>query len=294
MAGTTDFVPFATATGAHVTAQATYIAEATTGTGFVPGVASSYDCNKVWRQASFVAAGVATYVANELGINVADDGNLTNFVTNLTNAIQVPISAAQTNAEAYAATVAGAAQTAAETYALTQANNAQSNAEVYAASQASAAQTNAENFASTQATNARTAAETYAASVASSAQTNAEIYAASVASTAQSNSEAYALTKANAAQSAAETYANGTVNLAPTYMREKLPGGGVRISGSISLTAGANIVEFPAGGFPTVCVTVDVWPFGKYAEAYPTSKAATYFTCNVGITETYFYEANGY
>jgi len=87
MAGTTDFVPFATAGGANVTAQATYIAEPTTATGFTSGRASSADANKALRQATFVAAGVATFVADELNVNVADDGNLSVFVTNLTNAI---------------------------------------------------------------------------------------------------------------------------------------------------------------------------------------------------------------
>lgn len=87
MAGTTDFVPFATAGGANVTAQATYLAEATTATGFTSGRASSADANKAWRQATFVAAGLANFVAAELNINVADDGNLSVFVSNLTSAI---------------------------------------------------------------------------------------------------------------------------------------------------------------------------------------------------------------
>lgn len=87
MAGTTDFVPFATGSTANVTAQATYIAEATTGTGFQPGEASSADCNKVWRQATFQAAVVATFTANQLSINVPDDGNLTNAVSNFTSAL---------------------------------------------------------------------------------------------------------------------------------------------------------------------------------------------------------------
>lgn len=87
MAGTTDFVPFATSATANVESQSTYIAATTTQTGFQSGVASSADCNKVWRQGTFIAAGVATFVANELGINVPDDGNLTNFVTSFTDAL---------------------------------------------------------------------------------------------------------------------------------------------------------------------------------------------------------------
>lgn len=87
MSGTTDFVPFATAGGANVTPQATYIAEPTTASGFTPGEASSADCNKVWRQATFQAAVLANFVADELSINVADDGNLSVAVTNLQTAL---------------------------------------------------------------------------------------------------------------------------------------------------------------------------------------------------------------
>jgi hypothetical protein len=94
MAGTTDFVPFAAASGANVTAQATYIAEPTTATGFVSGEASSADCNKVWRQATFQAAVLANFVADTLNINVADDGNLTIAITNLQNAVTAVADAA--------------------------------------------------------------------------------------------------------------------------------------------------------------------------------------------------------
>jgi hypothetical protein len=87
MSGTSDFVPFAAATGANVTSQAAYIAEATTATGFTPGQASSADCNKAWRQGTFQAAVLASFVADTLNINVADDGNLSVAITNLTSAV---------------------------------------------------------------------------------------------------------------------------------------------------------------------------------------------------------------
>lgn len=96
MAGTTDFVPFAAAGGANVTAQAAYIIEPTTATGFTPGEASSADCNKVWRQATFQAAVLANFVADELNINVADDGNLSVAITNLQNAVMAVANAALT------------------------------------------------------------------------------------------------------------------------------------------------------------------------------------------------------
>ncbi len=96
MSGTTDFVPFATSASANVTTQATYVAETTTQTGYQSGVASSADCNKVWRQGTFIAAGVATFTANQLSINVADDGNLSNFVSNFTSALTSNATAAAT------------------------------------------------------------------------------------------------------------------------------------------------------------------------------------------------------
>lgn len=292
MAGTTDFVPFATATGAHVTAQATYIAEATTATGFVPGVASSYDCNKVWRQATFIAAGLATYVANQLNTNIPDNGNLSGFVTNLTAAIQVPITAAQTAAEAYAATVAGNAQTNAETFATNAANTAQTNSEVYAAAQASTAQTNAQNFATTKANTAQSNAETYAAAEAAIAQSNAETYAAAQANAAQANAENYALVAAINAQSAAETYSRGTVTLG-NPMRVVLPSGATTISGVASLAAGANSVSMGAG-FASQCISIVMTPYGSGAQYYVTSHTTNSFTCNVGVAQDYFWQATGY
>lgn len=96
MSGTTDFVPFATSASANVTPQSTYVAETTTQTGYQSGVASSADCNKVWRQGTFIAAGVATFTANQLSINVADDGNLSNFVSNFTSALTSNATAAAT------------------------------------------------------------------------------------------------------------------------------------------------------------------------------------------------------
>lgn len=84
---TVDFLAFATGGGANVEDQADYLADPTTGTGFESGIAESIKVNKVWRQSSFIAAGLATFVSNTLNIDVLDDGNLTNFVSELTSAI---------------------------------------------------------------------------------------------------------------------------------------------------------------------------------------------------------------
>lgn len=83
-----DFLPFATGGGANVLDQPSYAAAGWVGTGFQDGIAVTPYLNKVWRQSSFVSAAVAQYIQNQLGIAVVDDGNLANFVTNLTNAIQ--------------------------------------------------------------------------------------------------------------------------------------------------------------------------------------------------------------
>ena len=94
MAASSDFVPFATGIGANVASQADYVAAATTGTGYTPGVASSELCNKSWRQATFQAAVLASLVANVLNINVADNGNLTAAVNNLLSALNAIIAQA--------------------------------------------------------------------------------------------------------------------------------------------------------------------------------------------------------
>lgn len=85
--GNNQFLPFATGGGANTLTPAAYAALATiVAQGFQPGLASSQQANTVWRQATFVAAAVAQLIANQ-GVNANDDGNLTNFVANLTAAL---------------------------------------------------------------------------------------------------------------------------------------------------------------------------------------------------------------
>lgn len=83
-----EILPFATAPGANVVTQAEYAADPKTVTGFSPGVAESKKLNKVWRQSSFIAAGIAEYMKAQ-GVDVADDGNLEAFVGNLTTALGI-------------------------------------------------------------------------------------------------------------------------------------------------------------------------------------------------------------
>lgn len=88
MPASTDFLPFATGAGANVVSQALYAADTAVPNGFSSGIASSAKFNKVFRQASFVAAGIATWMANTLNTNIADDGDLNAFVANLAAAVK--------------------------------------------------------------------------------------------------------------------------------------------------------------------------------------------------------------
>lgn len=88
-----DYLPVATGTSANVDTQAEFVASTYQATGFTAGTASSSSANKIWRQASMMAAAVANLISNALGINVLDDGNLPELVTNLTNAIPAAASA---------------------------------------------------------------------------------------------------------------------------------------------------------------------------------------------------------
>lgn len=82
---TNDFKPFATSAGANVMSQADYLALAALLTGFQSGKASSAQVNKALRQATFIASALAQFVSDKSGLDVLDDGDLTGFVTKLTN-----------------------------------------------------------------------------------------------------------------------------------------------------------------------------------------------------------------
>lgn len=87
MAGTSDFLPFATDVSAEVISQAAYVAAPETPVGFSVGPANNLFLNKVWRQASFIAAGLAQWLANATNTNVADDGDLAGFVTKISGVL---------------------------------------------------------------------------------------------------------------------------------------------------------------------------------------------------------------
>jgi microcystin-dependent protein len=85
---TNDFVPFATAGGANVLSQASYLASPQLGPGQQSGVASSALNNKALRQACFVASQVAQFMANTLNANVNDNGVAATFLAQLQQAFR--------------------------------------------------------------------------------------------------------------------------------------------------------------------------------------------------------------
>jgi hypothetical protein len=83
----TDFLPFATGAGANVESQSSYAGSGAQTLGFSSGLAQSAVVNKAIRQAAFIAAVIAQFEVNQLGINIPDDGNLANAITNFASSI---------------------------------------------------------------------------------------------------------------------------------------------------------------------------------------------------------------
>lgn len=79
MSNVNDFKAFATSLTANVEAQAAYLLDPALTDGFQTGTANSAKLNKVWRQASVVAAMIGQFIANT-GHDVFDDGNLTTLL----------------------------------------------------------------------------------------------------------------------------------------------------------------------------------------------------------------------
>ena len=82
-----DFLPFATNSGANVVPQSAFASDPFTGSGYASGLVRSDKVNKLWRQSSFVAASVALLISQQLDIDVLDNGDLTGFTANLTQSI---------------------------------------------------------------------------------------------------------------------------------------------------------------------------------------------------------------
>lgn len=82
-----DFLTFATGSGANVVSQSTYASMAALGPGFQTGIAQSNQLNKVWRQGSIMAAVIGQLITNVLGQNVVDDGTTATILGNLLTTI---------------------------------------------------------------------------------------------------------------------------------------------------------------------------------------------------------------
>ena len=84
---TVDFLPYATGMGANVESQLAYSTDPTTAGGQLAGIAKSSIFNKIWRQGNFFAAVLANFIANQLGVSVLDDGDVSGKITLFQNAI---------------------------------------------------------------------------------------------------------------------------------------------------------------------------------------------------------------
>jgi hypothetical protein len=83
-----DFLPVATAGGANVEAQATYITDSTRTLGQQPGVAASAFNNKALRQSSFVTSQLAQLVSNLMVCDTLDNGVTAQFLAQMTGALK--------------------------------------------------------------------------------------------------------------------------------------------------------------------------------------------------------------
>lgn len=80
---TNDFLPFAGGAGANALDQADYEVLTALSAGFTSGVAPSAACNKVWRQATIMAAVLAQLIVDNTGQNAVDDGTTATLLANL-------------------------------------------------------------------------------------------------------------------------------------------------------------------------------------------------------------------
>lgn len=82
-----DFKAFATGESANVLTQAEYEELAALPAGFSSGIARSEQLNKVWRQASTIAAVVSSFMADKSGDDVLDEGDISALKATLVKAL---------------------------------------------------------------------------------------------------------------------------------------------------------------------------------------------------------------
>jgi hypothetical protein len=98
MAGSSEYLAFGTGVGANVLDFATYSALAARSSGFATGVAQPDQVNTALRQASVGIAGLSKFIADTLNITLSDDGDVSNYETKLTAAINALISSGGSSA----------------------------------------------------------------------------------------------------------------------------------------------------------------------------------------------------
>lgn len=94
MALEVDYLPVATSGTANVDPQSSFAGSPYQLNGFVNGIASPQQANKLWRQSSMVAAAIANFISTILNIPILDDGNLPVLVSNFFNAIHSVVTTA--------------------------------------------------------------------------------------------------------------------------------------------------------------------------------------------------------
>lgn len=82
-----DFKAFAISENANVLKQSEYESLPAVGEGFQSGIARSEELNKVWRQASTIASVIASFMANNSGQDVLDNGDLNTLQETLLKAL---------------------------------------------------------------------------------------------------------------------------------------------------------------------------------------------------------------
>lgn len=83
-----EIKPFGTADGANVLSPADYAESAFRQQGFENGIAEAYEANTVFRQASFVAAMIGQFTAENSGFDVLDDGDVAALQESFTAALR--------------------------------------------------------------------------------------------------------------------------------------------------------------------------------------------------------------
>lgn len=83
---TNNFKPFATGSGANVTAQSDYESLAALLSGFQSGKASSAQINKALRQGTVMAAMLGAFL-NDRGLDAKDDGNISTLMDSFKSAL---------------------------------------------------------------------------------------------------------------------------------------------------------------------------------------------------------------